>query len=527
MRGSGPNRHDGVMTETPPATAPAYAVRPQRRGGGDARLVVGVCAGLGRYTGIDPVVLRVAVAVLTIAPGIGLLVYLVGFLTMPNDGSGRAVFESATGRRLDGSGVLTVLGLLVALAFGLTLLGGPGNGTLTTLVVLVLGLLTAHTRGLDLGKLVRTLPERLTLHVPEPPPGSSPGFRPEVSPRKDPQDGDGGRSPGEAPGTAGPAFRDPHVHEAHEARASGPDEPESPRPGPGVQRSAPTVAESTGAAPGRPGAERPAEPTVSAARPPRDDDLIDLAELRAEHRPVPPRPASGPPPHEYVDLRTVARRAPRRRSFLGLNTILLALVVGSSTVTALSGSHGWGSPYVYEIGFAAALVVVGAGLLVGAWYGRARSLFGAGSVFAVALVAVHLVAPVLAGSDLGRFGDVRWQPRTVGEAAQPKRLALGDGLVDLTDLRLSAGRHVRVPINVLAGDLRVVVPRDAEVRFDGYTEIGGIRLDGDAYGDRHHVVRTLEPADAPRADSADAKKPPVIEIRLRGKLTDLEVRRAP
>src|SRR5689334_22819446 len=75
------------MTETSPTTARRLE-RPA-----DRRMVAGVCAGLGDYTDIDPVVFRVVMAVLTVAGGLGVLLYGLGWVLMPKAGEDRSVVE--------------------------------------------------------------------------------------------------------------------------------------------------------------------------------------------------------------------------------------------------------------------------------------------------------------------------------------------------------------------------------------------------------------------------------------------------
>ena len=45
----------------------------------DERIVAGVCAGVARWLGVDPIVVRLAVCILALANGAGLLVYLVAW----------------------------------------------------------------------------------------------------------------------------------------------------------------------------------------------------------------------------------------------------------------------------------------------------------------------------------------------------------------------------------------------------------------------------------------------------------------
>jgi phage shock protein PspC (stress-responsive transcriptional regulator) len=53
----------------------------------DDRMIGGVCGGLGRYMGIDPIILRIVLAALAIFGGIGLLLYALAWLLVPEDGS--------------------------------------------------------------------------------------------------------------------------------------------------------------------------------------------------------------------------------------------------------------------------------------------------------------------------------------------------------------------------------------------------------------------------------------------------------
>jgi phage shock protein PspC (stress-responsive transcriptional regulator) len=49
----------------------------------DNRIIGGVCAGMGAYWDIDPIILRVIFAALIFAGGLGLLVYLILYIVLP------------------------------------------------------------------------------------------------------------------------------------------------------------------------------------------------------------------------------------------------------------------------------------------------------------------------------------------------------------------------------------------------------------------------------------------------------------
>lgn len=47
------------------------------------RVIGGVCGGLGRYLGVDPVLLRIAAIALAFSGGLGVLTYLVAWVVIP------------------------------------------------------------------------------------------------------------------------------------------------------------------------------------------------------------------------------------------------------------------------------------------------------------------------------------------------------------------------------------------------------------------------------------------------------------
>jgi phage shock protein C len=80
----------------------------------DGRVIAGVAAGLGRYFGTDPAVLRIAFVILALLPpGIGLLAYLVAWVAIPGDGAGKKDDEASSsggGPAVATTAVATVIG---------------------------------------------------------------------------------------------------------------------------------------------------------------------------------------------------------------------------------------------------------------------------------------------------------------------------------------------------------------------------------------------------------------------------------
>ncbi|MDN5273247.1 PspC domain-containing protein [Chloroflexus sp. MS-CIW-1] len=49
------------------------------------RMIAGVAGGLAKYLGIDPVIMRIAFVIVGLMNGIGVVIYLVLWLLMPNE----------------------------------------------------------------------------------------------------------------------------------------------------------------------------------------------------------------------------------------------------------------------------------------------------------------------------------------------------------------------------------------------------------------------------------------------------------
>lgn len=163
---------ESAAADTSPA---AGAAERELRRDDAAGVITGVAAGLGRHTGIDPVVWRTAFAVTALGGGTGLWLYAFAWLLMRDARGGPALLEQLLNRRLSGEAVLALLGGGLALGTAFNLIGGFGWTTLVLAVPLVLGGLIAHNRGVDLSRVARQLPEWLTKREPPPnAPGSEP-----------------------------------------------------------------------------------------------------------------------------------------------------------------------------------------------------------------------------------------------------------------------------------------------------------------------------------------------------------------
>jgi phage shock protein C len=59
----------------------------------DGRIVAGVCSGIGEYLGIDPYVVRLAFALISVFGGFGLLLYLAAWVVVPEEGEPASIAE--------------------------------------------------------------------------------------------------------------------------------------------------------------------------------------------------------------------------------------------------------------------------------------------------------------------------------------------------------------------------------------------------------------------------------------------------
>ena len=67
------------------AVAPAAVQEKGLRRSRDDRVIAGVCGGLGKYLGIDPVLVRIAALLLIFAGGVGILLYIIGWIAIDEE----------------------------------------------------------------------------------------------------------------------------------------------------------------------------------------------------------------------------------------------------------------------------------------------------------------------------------------------------------------------------------------------------------------------------------------------------------
>jgi phage shock protein C len=90
-RTDAPRTDSGYRTDAPFSFG---TNRPALRRPFEDRMLAGVAAGIGRYLGVDPTIIRIAFVVLTVAGGAGIPLYLAGLLLIPDEGSDQSIASS-------------------------------------------------------------------------------------------------------------------------------------------------------------------------------------------------------------------------------------------------------------------------------------------------------------------------------------------------------------------------------------------------------------------------------------------------
>ncbi|WP_333767865.1 PspC domain-containing protein [Streptomyces sp. IBSBF 2435] len=124
--------------DEPPPTGATRAPSPGEGGRGDVarpriargreyKVLAGVCDGAGRYFGVDPVIFRIVLAVLSLTGGIGLIIYGMGWLVIPQEGEDQSEAHRLMSGRIEGAPLTAVLMALVGCGLYASMLGNGAN----------------------------------------------------------------------------------------------------------------------------------------------------------------------------------------------------------------------------------------------------------------------------------------------------------------------------------------------------------------------------------------------------------------
>lgn len=332
--------------------------RPQRSN--TNRMVAGVAGGLAEYARVDPLLIRVVFAVLTVFGGLGVIVYGICWLLLPREDEPFSIGESALRKGRSGGSVFSAIALVVAVA--------------------VMASFVWAGRFSDLGLLLLVLAAAVYFHR-----------RREVTPAAESR-----------PATA--------VTPAQTALF----------PPEGDVRTAPVT-------------------------------TVDLEADRiaaAGDAPAPP--------------------APVKRSYSLITPIVLSIL--AVFLAVVIGLGDWVSVREY---LAVSLGIVGAGVLVSTFYGKAIGLIILGIPLTFALLITSLM-PLTAG---GGYGSQTWRSTQARTIEKTYHLNAGSLLVDLSDVDFR-NENVHTGLELGVGRAEFTVPRDVDVRVHGKVNGGEFRIMG-------------------------------------------------
>ena len=432
-----------------PNTAPLRDVQSWRRSRSD-RMVAGVCGGIGRALNIDPVLIRVVMAVLILS-GPGLIFYAAAWVLMPDEGSDRSAAQGLLGDRVRpdhpwlwpiviGACVFVAIAMMSSFNFG-KLVPGP---------LLVLGLLWLFVFRKKHGRWS----------------GRN---------RRSQWTGGGAHWTPQTPGwtNVGPNATGTPASTDTPATAAG----TTPRP----QDTTPQYgAPQYGGTPGAPqyGASQysppapPAGTSSPAAQRPQDRVTTPVQAVWTEDDPLglyvdePPAPQKSAPP-----------AAPPAK---GLRGVKPAVVLLTGLAIAIAWLAGAAVPLMLVIG----LGTLGLGMLVGGFLGRTMGLLPLGI-----LLALGVAASTIFPSIPRNFTDTNFvatPDKKIDATNTAYHFDGGSVHLDLTQASFAPGAKVVVDGRV--GEIVVKVPADVDVSGTATAQAGDVEAFGQHKGGRNADV---------------------------------------
>lgn len=221
-------------------------------------------------------------------------------------------------------------------------------------------------------------------------------------------------------------------------------------------------------------------------------------------------PSVAPPAPNEMPVRTpgppLAPRPPHSR--LGGVVVSSAVIaVGLLGLLDLAGVSAAASTYI-----ALPLTVIGAGLLLGAWYGYARWLIPVGTVLCVAL-GIATLSEAANGAQ-----NPTWQPTGIEELDSTYSIGIGSAVLDLSLLDF-AGQSRSVVVSVDVGDLTIIVPPTVDVQAEATVDVGDATVFGTHWGGIGQSTRTVN------NDGIDGPGGGDLFIRATVDVGNVEVRR--
>jgi phage shock protein PspC (stress-responsive transcriptional regulator) len=395
-----------------------------RRSATDAKLS-GLCGGVAQHWGIDPVLVRVGWVLLALSSGIGLVLYLAGWLLIPVEGSDKALVDDLFGESVRRWPRELWITLIVVASLGmLAIFGWLSPFTIgPAIVIAVIWYFGFYKGRQDKGPAAA---------VPPPTADSDSTSTQPVLP--------------EFVQYPGPPTPFTQAAEAWQRR---------------IEEHTRQVAAAT-QAPAKQQEEWPTPPAENLLQVPPDSPSAAHAAFLAE-----PDPAGlyvEPAPGLPVKM-SHTRSAKRLR--------LVSLIVLGLTLSGLGLAQALGVAVPLAGYLAVALLVIGLTLVAATWLGMARGLLPLGVLLAIAVVIVTAAGPAMhaasAATSSHAYSSVAELP--AGDFEEVGKLS-----VDLS--RLAVTSDVTYAAHVDVGQLLIRVPKDSNVVINYTADLGAVR----AYG---------------------------------------------
>ncbi|HEY5822224.1 MAG TPA: PspC domain-containing protein [Propionibacteriaceae bacterium] len=450
-----------------------------RRSASDAKLT-GLCAGVAQHWGVDPVLVRVGCALLALSGGIGVVLYVAGWLLIPVEGKDTSPvddFFGSTSRRWPKEVWITLIVIACLAVFAVSGSISPfGVGPAVVLAVIWYFGFYRNRRK----QAAAAAPPAVTPAAPQ--------FI---------------RYPGPStPFTQAAEAWQRRIEENARQSAVRPDEPSAY-----VSSTAPTVPFAWPSPP-------PANLSRGTAPDPVRFEAPDPAVAERHAYLATPDPVGlYAEPERTVGPATLVRSrdtvAAKRLRLVSLLAVGLALG-GLAVADYLGMAVSW-SAYL-----AAALAVVGLTLVAATWFGRARGILPIGILLAVAVLATTSAPQISqlddwAAPDVVRYAQVSDLP-AAGDARDVGRLQ-----VDLSQLDLASDTAYRAHVDV--GQLEVIVPADVNVVINYTVDVGVVRTWGEQHAAGTDLVGSVtDPSPIDRSE-------PTLTLDVSVDQGNLEVRR--
>jgi phage shock protein PspC (stress-responsive transcriptional regulator) len=194
-----------------------------------------------------------------------------------------------------------------------------------------------------------------------------------------------------------------------------------------------------------------------------DPDVTATTPLAAAGPTVPGPP---PAPPTWFEPDEPAPVEPKRRS--------------AASPIALGVARVWGGVAVLlgvsvETGLAVGLGVLGVGIVAGGFLGGGRALILPAVLLALGLVGTAAIDVPIRGG----VGERQWDVAAAADVTGPFRLAAGEAVLDLRELRPRAEQTITIEASVALGSLLVQLPEGVPVRVDASAGAGEVTVLGD------------------------------------------------